>query len=146
MSMNVLPGRVSASISMLAAVILTLSAASADSDEILQKEIVGLWYSDHEWVDRTNPANWMKAHGEDHYHDDGVVEGFNRYRYPNKEAEFRYKGTWEVKEGYLIIEVTEASGGYVKIGTTTRDKIVRLSESSLELQAEDGNIVVFRRR
>jgi hypothetical protein len=117
---------------------------AADLD--LKKRIVGTWHSEYEWVDNQNPDDWMRARGIDIYSGGGILEGSVDYTFPNKQDRFEYKATWDIRDNILIIEITEIVGdSYLSIGTVTRDTILHLSASTLELQAEDGSTMTLRR-
>jgi hypothetical protein len=124
-----------------------LTAETETSSELeLKKHIVGTWHSEYEWTDSNNPDDWIKARGEDIYAGDGTLEGAIDYTFPDKQDHFEYKATWDIKDDMLIIEITEIIGNsYLQIGTVTRDKILGLTDTTLELQAEDGNTMTLYR-
>lgn len=127
-----------------------IPAPAADTehgtDLDLKKRIVGTWYSEYDWVDSNNPDDWMQARGRDIYSGDGNLEGSVDYLFPDKQDRFEYKARWDVEDAVLIIEITEIVGdSYLSIGTVTRDQILQLNDTTLELLAEDGNTMTLRR-
>ncbi|MGR9108959.1 MAG: hypothetical protein ACU843_18750 [Gammaproteobacteria bacterium] len=133
------------SVAMLA-ILVSLPAASATYDDAtLKNRILGAWHGEYTWNDKRHPESWIKARSQDRYQDDGSVLGNIDYEYPDRADTVSYTGRWDVRDGYLVIEITRVSGGYLKSGTTTRDKIVSASEEKLELQSEDGEVIVLRK-
>jgi hypothetical protein len=118
---------------------------AADSDAELKSRLVGTWQSQFEWKDADNPDYWVTSRGQDTYHADGRVEGASVSRRGGQEERMEYTGRWDIREGYLVIEVTAASGGYVSAETVTRDRIIRLDDTVLTLEAMDGTEIVLRR-
>ncbi len=120
-----------------------LSAAETDAE--LKTRMVGTWLSTFEWKNADDPEFWVTLRGQDTYGVDGQVRGMSISRRGSMEERVEYSGRWDIKDGVLVVEVTEASGGYSQAGTITRDRIIRMDASTLTLEAVDGNTVVLQR-
>lgn len=120
-----------------------LSAAETDAE--LKSRLVGTWQSQFEWKEVDNPDYWFTTRGQDTYHADGRVDGASVSRRRGKEERMEYSGRWDIREGYLVVEVKAASGGYVSAETVTRDRIIRLDDAMLTLETIDGTEIVLRR-
>ena len=133
---------------LLAAVIITvlpLGGMAQDSDPALKAGIIGVWHGEYNWTDERNPQNWLQAHGQDDYSPDGTVAGFIIYIYPDREDRMDYKAKWDIENGYLLTEIVDVRHGYLAVGSKSKDKILSLSDSTMELRAEDGKQIVLHR-
>lgn len=120
-----------------------LSAAGTDAE--LKSQLVGTWQTQFEWEDADNPDYWVTSRGRDTYRADGRVHGVSVSRRGGQEERMEYTGRWDIREGYLVVEVTAATGGYVSAETVTRDRVIRLDDVVLTLETVDGTEVVLQR-
>ena len=131
---------------ILMALTFSLPAHSMDTDDGLhRKRILGTWHSEFEWHDQRHPDSWIKAQGRDVYRDDGSLSGRVEYEYPDRAATSDYEARWVIENAELIVEIIKSEGGYLKPGTTTRDKILSLSDDELVLESEDGKRIVLHK-
>ena len=124
----------------------SIATTSVETDDLIRKQIVGTWYGNYKWQDQTHSDSWIRASSQDRYTADGSVTGMIDYVFPNREERLTYEASWDIESGYLIVEITKSSGGYLSPGTQTKDKILSLSDTTMEVQAEDGNIIVLRKQ
>ncbi|MCI0667176.1 MAG: hypothetical protein L0Y38_00445 [Methylococcaceae bacterium] len=122
-----------------------VNADPLDSDDSLKHRILGTWRGEYEWNDQSHPGRWIKARSTDHYQGGLLLVGSVDYEYPDRKDNVSYEARWNIIDGYLVIEITQSSSGYLKSGTKTRDKILSLSDRKMELLADDGKIVVLQR-
>jgi hypothetical protein len=120
-----------------------LSAAGTDAE--LKSQLIGTWQSQFEWKGVDNPDYWVMSRGQDTYRADGRVHGASVSSNGGHEERMEYTGRWDIREGYLEIEVTAATGGYVSTETVTRDRIIRLDDVVLTLETVDGTEIVLQR-
>lgn len=127
--------------------ISTVNADSVDAsnDASMNKQILGTWFSEFKFNDKNHPDSWIKARSVDIYKEGGYLVGSVDYEYSDRADTLTYEGRWEIKDNYLLIEVTQTSGGYLSRGTKTKDKILSFSKSKIELLAEDGKTIVLTR-
>jgi hypothetical protein len=119
---------------------------SADgSDAVLKSLMAGTWHSTFESKDTDNPDLRVTSRGQDTYSADGRVHGVSVSHRGSREERMEYTGRWDIEGGYLVINVTAATGGYVTEETVTRDRILRLDATTLTLEAADGNTVELHR-
>lgn len=130
---------------LLSALINTAAVAEALSDRDAAARLAGSWYGTFSWTSDTNPRSWLRASSEDRYSADGTLDGTTHYTYPDRQSRTDYKARWAVKDGYLVVTITEADGGFLRAGTVSRDKILSLSDSTLVLQAADDSRITLRR-
>ena len=130
---------------LLALSVLPTLLSAAETDAELKSRMIGTWLSNFEWKNADDPEFWVTLRGQDTYGADGQVRGTNVSRRGSMEERVEYSGRWDIKEGVLVVEVTEANGGYSQAGTITRDRIIRIDASTLTLEAADGNTVVLQR-
>ena len=119
--------------------------SAAETDAAMKSRLVGTWYSQFEWKNADNPEFWVTSQGQDTYSADGRVHGVSISRRGEREERMEYSGRWGIRDGYLVVEVTAATGGYVSAETVTRDRIIRLDDATLTLEAADGTRVVLQR-
>ena len=118
---------------------------AGETDAELKSRLIGTWQSQFEWKDADNPAYWVTSRGQDTYHADGRVHGASISRRGGQEEHMEYTGRWDIREGFLVIEVTAASGGYVSAETVTRDRIIQLDDAVLTLETMEGTEIVLQR-
>ena len=133
-----------------AGVLLAISSfpallSAAETDATLKSRLVGTWYSTFEWKSADDPEFWVKSRGQDTYSVDGQVHGISVSLRGSQEERVEYSGRWGVNDGFLVVEVTDTSGGYIEAGMITRDRIMQLDASTMTLEAADGNTVVLHR-
>ncbi len=133
------------SLFLLVFIALPAWLSAAEPDAVLASRLVGTWYSQFESKDTDNPDYRVVSRGEDTYATDGSVQGTSISRRGQFEDRMEYTGRWSVSGGYLVVEVTGSSGGYVSTETVTRDRIVKLDDSVLVLEAADGVIIELQR-
>ena len=126
-------------------VICNVNAQSEINEKLLEQQILGTWHSEFKYIDKNHPDSWITARSEDIYKVDGFLVGSVDYVYPDRAETLTYEGRWTVKGGYMLIEITQTSGGYLSRGAKTKDKILSFSKTKMELLAEDGKIIVLKR-
>ncbi len=124
----------------------SVETTSVEADNLRRKQLVGRWHGIYNWQDKTHPDSWIKASSHDHYTAEGSVTGTIDYVFPDREDRLIYKARWDIENGYLLVEITESNGGYLTPGTQTKDKILSLSNTTMEIQAEDGKTIVLRKQ
>ena len=85
--------------------------------------------------------------GKTTYAADGTFRLAVVIRRPSATPDFiQVEGTWRSEEGYLVEVITKTSNeSLAPLGSTTRDRIVKVTSEVLELQAESGrNLVRYR--
>lgn len=124
----------------------SVATTSVETDDLMRKQIVGTWRGSYKWQDQTHSDSWIRASSQDRYTAHGSVTGAIDYVFPNREERLTYKASWDIESGYLLVEITESSGGYLIPGIQTKDKILSLSDTTMEVQAEDGSIIILRKQ
>jgi len=119
--------------------------SAEERDATLGSRLAGTWHSTFDWQDTDNPDLRVISRGQDIYSADGRVHGVSISRRGSREESMEYTGRWDIEGGYLVINVTAATGGYVTEETVTRDRILRLDATTLTLEAADGNTVELHR-
>ncbi|GEM_PF-2537093 len=126
-------------------VICNVNAEAVIDEELLKQQILGTWHSEFKYNDKNHPGSWIKARSEDIYKEGGFLVGSVDYEYPDRAETLTYEGRWNIKDGYMLIEITQTSGGYLSRGAKTKDKILSFSKTKMELLAKDGKIIVLKK-
>jgi hypothetical protein len=73
---------------------------------------------------------------------DGTFHGFAEV---DGRRIWNYGGKWEVKDGWLYYDYTKSDLADIPVGTKDKDKILKITQTTLEVQNE-GQDEVFERR
>jgi len=119
---------------------LATNSLASNSDEKLFSLIVGKWSSVFENDD-------FKSEATEEYRDDGTSITVGKVYIDRKVVEeYRYKSTWEVKNGYSNLEIIESSNTKIlPIGHKISDKVIFVDEKEFTLESNDGvQITIIR--
>jgi len=119
---------------------ITVLAGAVQAQPQSMTRFVGTWSG-------TELRQGVEVVGKTTYAADGTFRLAVVIRRPSASPELiQVEGTWRPEADYLVAVITKTSSELLApLGSTTRDRIVKVTPEVLELQAESGrNIVRYR--
>jgi len=102
----------------------------SSGDAMIRQKLTGPWVTDYPGVK-----------GAVTFRSDGSYAVNQTQGFGTNERPVQFEGTWQVRDGYLIMMSTQAVSGGIYLESPTRAKVIRVNDQEFVCRLADGRII-----